>query len=235
LERYGTATTDLVERLVGRGIRHGVVLMRHSAREFAPDRHDLENPLTEEGRALALELGARLPKHLLLRAYASPPERCMETAALVLEGHRREGGPGTRHRPLEALGVFYALDQMKMWKSMNAAGGLVPFLAAWVRGEVPADAMIPADLAARLVLRVLREKLRQPVAGQQLDLCVSHDMTLYLLREVLLGEPASGPAVGFLDALVLYEDEGTLWMTSHHGQPKRLGEKLGDPEETVRR
>jgi broad specificity phosphatase PhoE len=227
LEKFGAATTDLVERLVGLGVRHGVVLMRHSAREFAPGRHDLENPLTEEGRALALELGARLPKQLLLRAYASPPERCMETAGLVLEGHRREGGQGTRHRPLEALGVFYALDQMKMWKRLTAAGGLVPFLAAWVRGDVPADAMMPAELAARLILRVLREKLRQPVAEQQLDLCVSHDMTLYLLREVLLGEPASGPAVGFLDALVLYENESGLWMTSHHGRPTLLSESNG--------
>jgi broad specificity phosphatase PhoE len=224
LERYGAATLDLVERLGARGVRHGVVLMRHSAREFAPDRHDLENPLTEQGRELALDLGARLPKQLLLRAYASPPERCMETAALVLEGHRRAGGQTTRHRPLEALGVFYALDQMKMWKGMNAAGGLVPYLGAWIRGEVAADAMMPADVAARMVLRVLAAKLRQPVADEQIDLCVSHDMTLYLMREVLLGEPAAGPAVGFLDALVVYEDGEGLWMTSHHGEPKRLGE-----------
>jgi broad specificity phosphatase PhoE len=169
-----------------------------------------------------LDLGARLPKTLTVRAYASPPERCMETAALVLEGHRREGGAVTRHRPLEALGVFYALDQMKMWKLMNDAGGLVPFLSSWVGGEVPDDAMIPAGTAARLVQRVLADKLRQPVAAQQVDLCVSHDMTLYLLREVLLGEPSSGPEVGFLDALMLYESAGSLWLTSHHGTPRRL-------------
>jgi len=205
-----------------RGARHLVVLMRHSAREFAPDRHDLENPLTAAGRHRARELGAALPKALTVRGYASPPERCMETAALVLEGHQREGGPVSRHRPLEALGVFYALDQMKMWKAMSAAGGLVPFLGDWVRGAGPADAMIPAGQAARLVGRVLAEKLRQPIADTQLDLCVSHDMTLYLLREVLLGEPADGPEVGFLDALVMYEDDGALWLQSHHGTPRQL-------------
>ncbi|MFU8814903.1 MAG: histidine phosphatase family protein, partial [Pseudomonadales bacterium] len=132
MEKYGAATLDLVERVLGRGIDHAVVLMRHSAREFAPDVHDLDNPLTAEGRELALDLGASLPKHLLVRAYASPPERCMETAALLLDGHRRDGGPATRHRPLEALSVFYALDQMKMWKGMHAAGGLVPYLGTWV-------------------------------------------------------------------------------------------------------
>ncbi|MFW6094220.1 MAG: histidine phosphatase family protein [Pseudomonadota bacterium] len=229
VEKYGDATLELLDRVVSPGVDHAVVLMRHSAREFAPDRHDLENPLTEEGRVLAHQLGERLPKFLTLRAYASPPQRCMETASLLLDGHRAGGGAATRHRPLEALGVFYALDQMKMWKAMDAAGGLVPYLEAWVRGEVPGDAMMPADTAARLVLRVLAEKLDQRVADAQLDLCVSHDMTLYLLREVLLGEPASGPAVGFLDALVLYRHGGELWMTSHHGEPRPVGAMFHQP------
>jgi broad specificity phosphatase PhoE len=222
LENYGEATLDLLGRLTGSGARHLVVLMRHSAREFHPDRHDLENPLTEAGRERARYVGERLPKDMTVRAYASPPERCMETAALVLDGHRSAGGEATRHRPLEALGVFYALDQMKMWKSMADAGGLVPFMGTWVRGEAPQDAMMPADTAARLLAGVLAEKLRQPVAERQIDLCVSHDMTLYLLREMLLGEPAHGPEVGFMDALVLYEADDRLWLTSHHGEPRRL-------------
>jgi broad specificity phosphatase PhoE len=221
LNNYGAATLELVDRVFRHGTRHAVVLMRHSAREFAPDRHDLENPLTAHGRERALALGAELPKALTLRGYASPPERCMETAALILEGHERGGGAVTRHRPLEALGVFYALDQMKMWKAMNAAGGLVPFIAHWVQGRAPADAMMPADLAARLILEVMASKLEQPVAEAQLDLCISHDMTLYLLREVLLGEPAHGPEVGFLDALVLYADAAdSLWLCSQHGEPQ---------------
>ena len=222
MQNYGDATLDLLARVWGRGVRHAVVLMRHAAREFDPELHDLENPLTAEGRARALEVGARLPREVTVRGYASPPERCMETAALMLEGHRREGGAATRHRPLEALGVFYALDQMKMWKTLHAAGGLVPFITGWVRGETSSDTMIPAELASRLVLGVLADKLDRPVAPAQLDLCVSHDMTLYLLREVLLGEPAAGPEVAFLDALVLYRDDGGLWMSSHHGEPRRV-------------
>lgn len=220
---YGQATLDLLDRVWGRGVAHAVVLMRHAAREFDPALHDLDNPLTAQGRARALELGGRLPGAVTLRGYASPPERCMETAALLLEGHRRQGGAVTRHRPLEALGVFYALDQRKMWQAMHQAGGLVEFVSGWIRGEAPPDAMISADTAARLVLGVLAEKLRRPLADAQLDLCVSHDMTLYLLREVLLGEPADGPEVAFLDALVLYEDDGALWMSSHHGEPRRVG------------
>jgi hypothetical protein len=220
---HGDAALSLVDEVLADGVRHALVLMRHSAREFAPGRHDLLNPLTEEGRASARALGERLPKVLTLRGYASPPERCMETAALVLDGHRGRGGQATRHRPLEALGVFYALDQMRMWKGMDAAGGLVPYLGAWLRGDVPADAMMPAEVAAGQLLRVLAGKLQQTLADHQLDFCVSHDMTLYLMRAMLLGEPVDGPPVDFLDALVLYERDGGLWMRSHHGQPRRVG------------
>lgn len=222
LENYGDATLDLVGRVREEGVGHAVVLMRHGAREFDPELHDLENPLTDDGRTRALQVGARLPADLTCRGYASPPHRCMETAELILEGHRRAGGAVTRHRPLEALGVFYALDQMQMWRAMNAAGGLVPFVTAWIRGDVPSGTMIPAHLAARLVLEVLADKLRRPVAQAQLDVCVSHDMTLYLLRQVLLDEPATGPAVAFLDALVLYHKGDGLWMRSHHGEARRV-------------
>jgi broad specificity phosphatase PhoE len=222
LEDSADAAYRLIDRVLAEGVDHAVVLMRHSAREFAPNRHDLANPLTEQGRVAARELGARLPKALTLRGYASPAERCMETAALILDGHAAGGGRATRHRPLEALGVFYALDQMRMWKGLSAAGGLPGYVGDWIRGAVPGDAMMPAAVAAELVLRVLAGKLRHPVADRQLDVCVSHDMTLYLLREVLLGEPANGPPVGFLDALVLYETAGGLWLRSRHGEPRRV-------------
>lgn len=229
MDGIGTATLDLLERTLSQGARHLVLLMRHSAREYVPGRNDLDNPLTAEGRDYAFEFGARLPKALTLRGYASPPERCMETAELVLEGHRHGGGAVTRHRPLEALGPFYALDQMKMWKAMTAEGGLVPFVGRWVRGEVPGDAMIPAATAAELLLGVLAEKLRQPVAAAQLDVCVSHDLTLYLMRAALLDLPAHGPEVAYLDALVLFERDGSLWFGSHHAEPRRLADRHRPP------
>ena len=46
---------------------------------------------------------------------------------------------------------------------------------AWFRGEVPKDTMIPAELAAKLVLRVVAGKLRSTIAPEQLDVCVSHE------------------------------------------------------------
>lgn len=225
-EQYGDATIRLIHDVLGGRGRHAVALMRHSAREFVPGRHDLENPLTPEGRDLAVRLGELLPKDATVRGYASPPARCMDTAELVLAGHARGGGPVTRHRPVEGLGVFYALDQMKMWKGLTAAGGLVPFMQDWVAGRAPADALMPAEVAAGLILRILAARLAEPVATPQIDICVSHDMTLYLMRTVLLEEPAAGQEVRFLDSLVLYQTDGDYWMTSHYGNPVRVTERL---------
>ena len=72
--------------------------MRHSAREYAPGKHDLLNPLTDEGRVLAKNMGEKLPKHLKLRGYASPPgEMHIETSELVSNGHESMGGEISEH------------------------------------------------------------------------------------------------------------------------------------------
>ncbi len=53
----GDAIVELIAGVTERGVHHAVVLLRHSAREYHPQIHDLENPLTDEGRALARRLG----------------------------------------------------------------------------------------------------------------------------------------------------------------------------------
>ena len=223
MPRYGEATLALIEDVYRQGADHVAALMRHSAREFEPGRHDLLNPLTDEGRAFAREFGKGLPKDVLVRGYASPAERCMETVGLILEGHGESGGRVTRHRPIEALGVFYVLDQMKMFRAMTSASGQVAFLARWFAGGVDDDVMMPAEVAAKLVGRVVASKLEAPLERRQLDVCVSHDMSLYLVRDRLLGlgVETSG-AVEFLDGVVFYRRGGKLWMRGLHGAERAV-------------
>ena len=228
MSEHGDAALAMIGEVLADGVDHAAVLLRHSARTFEPGLHDLDNLLTDEGRALCRRLGRRLPKALTLRAYASPAQRCMETAQLILEAHQAEGGSVTRHRPMEALGVFYALDQMKMWKGLQAAGGMAGYLQSWMAGAVPADAMMPAHWAARLVLGCMTEKLATSVSRPQLDLHVSHDITLYLLRSALLGEPTDGPPVAFLDGLLVWRADGALWLKGQHGSPQRVSAELTD-------
>lgn len=214
---HGARTTDLIARLRSRGVARASLLMRHSAREYAPGRHDLENPLTEEGRRLARDFGLRLPPDLVLRGYASPVARCQDTAELVHAAHLEIGGRGSGGcRPVEALGVFYVLDQMRMFKAISTAGeGLAAFVDGWMAGEVPEDVMMAPRLAARTLLRLLVGRLDGQRGSPALDLCVSHDLTLYLMRDVLFGLHRGDGDVLYLDGLAVWREGEAVLAATH--------------------
>lgn len=230
---HGERTTALLDDLWAQGIRRMSLLMRHSAREYAPGKHDLENPLTEEGRRLAHQFGTRLRPELALRAYASPVARCEDTAELIHAAHREIGGRGRGgSRPVEGLGVFYVLDQMKMFKAMSTSTeGMGSFVRAWLDGRVPEDIMLPAPQAARSLLKLLITRLETQEASPALDVCVSHDLTLYLMREVCLGlSRESHGDVLYLDGMVIFERDGDWHAATHDVAPKSLAKLLdGSP------
>jgi len=221
---YGEATASMVNEAYARGIESAVLLMRHSARTFDPDIHDLLNPLTAHGQALSRRFGESLPKSAYLRGYASPPDRCMDTAKLAIAAHKDSGGRAGRVTPLEALGVFYALDQRKMWKGLSLAGGLPNYLEQWFDDAVPSDAMMPASVAVDMILRALIGKLCDPkVHPNQLSLCVSHDMTVYTVRHGVGLEGLHGPEVEFLDGLLLFQRGKRFYMRSQFGKEVEVG------------
>ena len=82
--------------------------------------------------------------------------------------------------------------------------------------------MMPAPLAVDLLMQVLHTKLDTSVEGRSLDLCVTHDMTVYTMRHGLGLEPVSGPEVEFLDGLILFEKDGKRFVRSHHGGEVRV-------------
>ena len=225
---YGQLTTKMVNEHFANGSARGVLLMRHSAREFNRDINDLLNPLTDHGRELSVAMGGALTADIQLRGYASPPERCVETAELLLKG-AAQNMQGVR--PLEALGIFYALDHVRMWKGMSMSGGLAAYLTQWFGGDIAEDVMMPPNMAVEMVLRVLRGKLDAPALGAkpQLDLCVSHDMTVYTVRHGSGLEPIAAAPVDFLDGLLMYRDQGQLLLRSHHGGVVEVNEDLLSP------
>ena len=216
---YGDSGIAQVNKALQRGASHVVLLMRHSAREYAEGLHDAKNPLTEEGRMLSLRFGENLPSGLTLRAYHSPVGRCKETAERILSGYASKGGVTTRYRRVEGLGVFYVLDQMKMYRAMHADGGLLPFTEKWFAGRQPADILMPARAAALALLDVLREKLGSDPDVQKLDICVSHDLSVLTLLDQLLGQPSSKFGnVEYLEAIAVYYLENKLVLHSRHGE-----------------
>ena len=228
---YGENTVAMVNEHFAKGAERGVLLMRHSAREFNRDINDLLNPLTDHGRQLSVAMGAAFTGDIQLRGYASPPERCMETAQLLLEGAGQASGSAPNVRPLEALGVFYALDHIRMWKGMRNTQGLEDYLSRWFQGELARDVMMPPNVAVAMVLNVMLGKLDAQALGDkpQLDLCVSHDMTVYTVRHGSGLEPIAAAAVEFLDGLLMYREQGQLLLRSHHGGVVELDEGLLSP------
>jgi broad specificity phosphatase PhoE len=216
---YGDSGIALVNEVLVKGASHIVLIMRHSAREYAAGLHDGKNPLTEEGRALSLRFGEKLPPNLTLRAYHSPVGRCKETAERILHGYTSVGGVTTRYRPVEGLGVFYVLDQMKMYRAMQADGGLLPFTQKWFAGGQAADILMPAREAAYALLGVLREKLQAGSETLRLDICVSHDLSVLTLLDQLLGQPSSKFGnVEYLEAIAVYYLGNQLVVRSKYGE-----------------
>lgn len=223
--RYGERTSALLDRLHEDGVTRISLLMRHSAREYAPGRHDLDNPLTEDGRRYAREFGTHVPAALRVRAYSSPVPRCQDTAELIHAAHLEKGGLGRGGaRPVEGLGVFYVLDQMKMFKAMStSAEGMRGLMRAWFDGRVAEDIMLPAPLAARCLLRLLITRLQGQSSDPALDLCVTHDLSLYLFREVCLGMRAdTAGKVRYLDGIACFERDGEWYAATHDCKPTPL-------------
>ena len=161
---YGDHTLAVLDSLETVGVERAALIMRHSAREYVAGRHDLANPLTDAGRAYARNFGERLGSARALRAYSSPAGRCVETAELICQG--QNASPGARVRPVEALGVFYALDQQRMFKAMSEIRMNLPnFVVAWQAGDLAEDIMMNAEQAAMTLLRLLWVRLRARPEG----------------------------------------------------------------------
>ena len=70
---------------------------------------------------------------------------------------------------------------------------------------------------ARLVGRVAKEKLGQSGDKPQLDLLVSHDFTLYTIKDQLLKQNISRyPDVHYLDGVAFFNRDGKTFIQSHH-------------------
>ncbi len=218
---YGDPTLALIDTAFADGADHVVALMRHSARTFRRDIHDLLNPLTDEGRDLCRRFGRRLPEGLTVRGYSSPAQRCIDTAQIAMDAYAEAGGHVTRVRPVEALGVAYVLDQQRMWKGLSAADGMADYIQQWFDNQTPNGVLMPPQLAASMVLQQMVVRLEDPLRQPALDLCVSHDFTVMMARGQLLEQAPSLAEVEFLDALVLYRLDGELRLASHHG-PARV-------------
>ncbi|MCF7686991.1 MAG: histidine phosphatase family protein [Cephaloticoccus sp.] len=178
---------ELLETIAGLSAAPAVAaVMRHAA------RHPIANPseptlaeLTPEGAKAAVEFGSRLTGFDRVRLFHSPVKRCGQTAAGIAQGATAAGLAVELVGAREEIGVDYILDLVESGRLSVRHGDA--FVRLWVEEKIPATVVrSPRAIAARQT-DFVAARLREPTGGgRRLDLHVSHDWNIILLREMLL-------------------------------------------------
>lgn len=163
-------------------------VMRHAA------RHPIANPaeptlaeITTDGAKSAVEFGKRLTGFNRVRLFHSPVKRCGQTAACIAQGAAAVGIAVELVGAQTEIGIDYIVDQVESGR-LSAIHG-EHFVRLWVNGEIPATVVRPPSALAAQQTNFVSARLRDPLAegqGRRLDLHVSHDWNIMILRELLL-------------------------------------------------
>ncbi|HLP26903.1 MAG TPA: histidine phosphatase family protein [Acidobacteriota bacterium] len=182
-------------------------VMRHAARHpiADPQRPEIAE-LTADGCAAAVDFGRQLGSFSRVRLFHSPVKRCQQTAECIAEGLAAIGGRAELIGPHPALGIDYIRDLAEAGRLTVQHGD--HFVRLWFENRVPPSVIDPAPALAALKLDFVRTQLAAAEPGT-LDLHVSHDWNIIILREHLCG--------------VRHEDAG--WLTFLDGVTFRASER----------
>lgn len=201
---------ELLDTLATLGSAPAVAaVMRHAA------RHPIANPaeptlaeITPAGAKAAAEFGARLAGFDRVRLFHSPVKRCGQTAAAIAQGAAGAGCAVELAGAREEIGVGYILDQPEAGRLTMLHGD--HFIRLWVEGKIPATVVQPARSVAARQVNFVVARLREPAnGGRRLDLHVSHDWNIIVLRELLLQvRHEEAGWLTFLDGVAFTTDAG---------------------------
>jgi hypothetical protein len=192
------------------------IMIRHSERPHiasAVGNHDVA--LTPAGIEAAARLGHTLSsRYKHIRLFHSPVLRCAQTAQSICEGAGPAGASATVHGPRNCLGGSYLLDPTAALPLADELGS--KFVRTWFSGGLP-PAIIKslAESLAEHTEYILAE-LGAPQAPASIDVHVTHDWNLMVLREGIFGiryEEVGWP--DYLDGIVFHEAEGRI-VASYH-------------------
>lgn len=182
-------------------------VMRHAARHpIADPRRPELAELTADGCAAAEAFGAELGNFSRVRLFHSPVKRCQQTAECIARGVAGIGGRAELVGAHPALGIDYIRDLAEAGRLTAIHGD--HFVRLWFEGQVPPSVIDPAPTLAALKLDFVCSQLAAAAPGT-LDLHVSHDWNIIILREHLVG--------------VRHEDAG--WLTFLDGVAFRPSER----------
>lgn len=216
-------TLDTITRLMDDGIDKIAVIMRHSHRYFGKDSS--KEPflgLTEKGKDHAFELGTWLPLSLQPHFFSSFFGRCIETAFVMDKGYIKAHGVFSDHNILaEELAPFYVKDLTKAIALMSQVG-TPAFLRSWFNFEIDDTIMCNPEQTADTIADFMVSRLNTISSGE-MAICVSHDWNLFPLKEFKLGlSHETHGTVGFMEGIMVYEKEGSHYMTNYQSEPVLL-------------
>lgn len=179
-------------------------IIRHAERYPIVDpSRPTEAEITPSGAEAARRFGERLEGFDKLRLFHSPVKRCRQTAECIAEGASQTGISIEVSGPREALGVDYILDLVEAGRLTAEHGD--HFVRLWFDGKMPESIIWPTSRLAAEKLEFLRRCASDDTGnGRRLDLHVSHDWNIIVLREYLLGLRHEETGwLDFLDGLCL--------------------------------
>ena len=182
---HGNELLETIGSLASDGA--SAAILRHAARFPIVDP---ANPtlaeITPEGAAAAEAMGRRITGFDCLRLFHSPVKRCKQTAECVARGAQAAGLTIEYVGPEAALGVDYILDLAEAGRLSELHGE--HFVRLWMEGQIAQNVIHATQLIAETKLTYLAGKLLEPSnGGRRLDLHVSHDWNVLVLRELMLG------------------------------------------------
>ncbi len=222
LASYGTETRQLVETFLDKRTTRGLVVLRHSVRHYDTD-NPINEPfmgLTEEGKQLSYRWGRSLSLNKRLNFFSSFIGRCIETAYLMDKGYVAGGGVASNNVLEPTLSPFYIRDALRLFEKYLKEPG---FLPAWFNRAVPPDIIDPPEQVAETMLGFWEKRLFEATASDQMDICVTHDWNLYVLRWYFLGIPPDSPEkVDYLDGLVVFRERKNCYVAASGLDPREL-------------
>ncbi|OPY34279.1 MAG: Histidine phosphatase superfamily (branch 1) [Methanomassiliicoccales archaeon PtaU1.Bin124] len=184
-----------------KGKERAAIIVRHAERPALTSVVDsLGVGLTEKGMADALAFGRSIPFFPVVRVWHSPSLRCIQTAEQIALGMKENGSSVLLFRDDWTLCGPYVKETECLLMAERLGDR---FMREWFEGRMDPRIIDPVPDATKMVLGPILSKLDD--AGG-LDIHVSHDWDIMLLRESLLGMKYETEGwLPFLDGMTFFK------------------------------
>ncbi|HYB79469.1 MAG TPA: histidine phosphatase family protein [Thermoplasmata archaeon] len=162
------------------------IVIRHAERLPIPHARDLNYVgLTDSGVIAAEEMGRQLARYAGIRILHSPVARCEQTALALSSGARTAGSTVFEIRSERRLGGSYLIDRDSALRKADTLG--TSFIREWFSGRLEPGLMLSLSESLRIHLDLMKERLGSTGLGPRLEVLVTHDWNVSVLREGFLG------------------------------------------------